>query len=251
MPNRIIKESICTSEDIAKLSPEAEILFYRLIVNADDYGRYFGNPSIVKSNCFPLKADAYTLSQVLAWLDELQSAGLLIRYEAEGRQYLQFCKWKKHQSVRAKNSKFPAPASGCKQMQADASNGEQMSPYSYSYSYSYNENECEESDRFEEFWDAFPNKSGDIRQAYFEYLGVIQSGVDEQELLDAVKWQKAEKETRYMGSAEKWLRNKGWTEQRPQKPQKQKGYTTAADYVAPFADSEVSTEELAALLDKI
>ncbi len=113
------------------------------------------------------------------------------------------------------------------------------------------EDEPDEDDRFEEFWNAFPNKSGDIRQAYFEYLGVIQSGVDEQELLDAVKWQKEEKETRYMGSAEKWLRNKGWTEQRPQKPQKQKGYTTAADYVAPFAGSEVSTEELAALIDKI
>ena len=39
MPNRIIKESICTSENIDQLSPFCETVFYRLIVNVDDYGR--------------------------------------------------------------------------------------------------------------------------------------------------------------------------------------------------------------------
>ena len=46
MPNRIIKESICTSENIAALSMGAEVLFYHLIVKADDYGVYFGNEQI-------------------------------------------------------------------------------------------------------------------------------------------------------------------------------------------------------------
>ena len=36
MPNRVIKESICTSEQIDALTPFEEITFYRLIVNADD-----------------------------------------------------------------------------------------------------------------------------------------------------------------------------------------------------------------------
>ena len=35
MPSRILKESICTSESLAYLSAEAEVLFYRLIVKAD------------------------------------------------------------------------------------------------------------------------------------------------------------------------------------------------------------------------
>ena len=39
MPNRIIKESICTSCEIDSLTPEQEVFFYRLIVNCDDYGR--------------------------------------------------------------------------------------------------------------------------------------------------------------------------------------------------------------------
>jgi len=88
----------------------------------------------------------------------------------------------------------------------------------------------DEDDGFDAFWSAYPLKAGDIRQAYFEYLGVIQSGVDPQTLLEAVKWQAAEKEPRYMGSAEKWLRNKGWTEEKPKPVQKKKSYTTAAEY---------------------
>ena len=122
MPNRIIKESICASEDLNKLSPMAEILFYRLIVNADDYGAYYGNASIVKSNCFPLKSDDIKCSQVEAWLDELQNAGLIIRYIAgDERQYVQFVKWEKHQQTRAKNRKFPELDSTCKQMIANDS----------------------------------------------------------------------------------------------------------------------------------
>ena len=117
MPNRFIKESICASEDLNKLSPMAEILFYRLIVNADDYGAYYGNASIVKSNCFPLRSDDIKCSQVEAWLYELQDAGLIVRYTAgDGRQYLQFVKWEKHQQIRAKNRKFPALDSTCYQM---------------------------------------------------------------------------------------------------------------------------------------
>ena len=42
MPNRILKESICRSEEIDSLSWFEEVLFYRLIVICDDFGRYDG-----------------------------------------------------------------------------------------------------------------------------------------------------------------------------------------------------------------
>ena len=110
VPNRIIKESICTSEDIAKLTPMAEILFYRLMVKADDYGAYYGNESIVKSTCFPLKSDDIKCNQVQSWINELVSANLIYLYRAEdGRNYIQFVKWEKHQQIRAKKRKFPEP----------------------------------------------------------------------------------------------------------------------------------------------
>jgi hypothetical protein len=192
-----------------KLSAGAEILFYRLIVQADDYGRYHGNPSIVKSNCFPLKSDDLHSDQVDVWLDELDKAGLIQRYTADGRKYLCFRKWDKHQNIRAKKSKFPAPDNTCKQMQADDSksprNPIQSNPIRI-------QSESNDDDGFEQFWNAYPKKSGDIRQAYFEYEGAVQNGTKPEEILEAVKAQAEAKEQRYFPSAEKWLRNKGWTE---------------------------------------
>lgn len=108
--------------------------------------------------------------------------------------------------------------------------------------------EKEKDDGFEAFWTAYPRKSGDIKQACFEYLGVIQSGVDPQTILDAVKWQ-TEAKGQYMPNAEKWLRNKGWTEKRPDTEKSTKrGYTSAADYTPP---PPPTMEELDALLEKI
>lgn len=55
MPNRILKESIRTSDSINELSWFEEVLFYRLIVSCDDYGRFDGRVAIIKGTCFPLK----------------------------------------------------------------------------------------------------------------------------------------------------------------------------------------------------
>ena len=46
MPSRILKESICTSESLAYLSAEAEVLFYRLIVKVDDFAVDPKNPRV-------------------------------------------------------------------------------------------------------------------------------------------------------------------------------------------------------------
>lgn len=234
MPNRLIKESICASEDLNKLSPMAENLFYRLMVNVDDYGAYYGNPSIVKSNCFPLKSDDIKSDQVDSWLNELEKAGLIFRYTANGRQYVQFVKWEKHQQIRAKKRKFPAHDSTCNQMISDDSkcprNPIQSNPNTKQSETKQCECEDDEDDGFDAFWEAYPSKAGDIRQAYFEYLGVLKQGVAPETLLEAVKWQSEVKEARYMGSAEKWLRNKGWTEKRQEAPVSRNAPAACKDY---------------------
>ncbi|MCC8014702.1 MAG: hypothetical protein LIO87_05855 [Eubacterium sp.] len=56
MPNRILKESICRSEEIDSLSWFEEVLFYRLIVSCDDYGRFDARTKIIKGQCLPLKS---------------------------------------------------------------------------------------------------------------------------------------------------------------------------------------------------
>ena len=125
MPNRIIKESICTSETLGNLSWFEECLFYRLIVHCDDYGRFYADGRILKGTLFPLKS--VTDKQISDAITRLSTAGILDVYEVNGRGYLQLCTWAKHQTVRAKKSKFPGPEQGiqlgkesiCKQVQAN------------------------------------------------------------------------------------------------------------------------------------
>lgn len=117
MPNRIIKESICTSENIDQLTAFQETVFVRLMVNCDDFGRFDARPKILASRLFPLKD--LKLSQVDDALRALALADLIILYEVDGKPFLQMKTWAKHQQVRAKNSKYPSPDEGiCNQMQS-------------------------------------------------------------------------------------------------------------------------------------
>jgi hypothetical protein len=120
MPNRILKESVCSSRSLDGLTPQAEILFYRLVVVADDYGRFDANPSMIRARAFPLRIDAITNENVENWLGELSTRGVVETYEVSGVRYGFFPGWSKHQTIRAKRSKFPAPEIICKQMQANA-----------------------------------------------------------------------------------------------------------------------------------
>ena len=88
-----------------------EVVFYRLIVNCDDYGRFDGRVALIKNTLFPLK-ESVTLTAVENAINKLATVGLVTLYEYEGRQYLQLPTWNEHQSIRAKRSKFPSP-DGC------------------------------------------------------------------------------------------------------------------------------------------
>lgn len=112
MPNRIIKESICTSDTLASLSAEAERLFYRLMVQCDDFGLMLANPNVIRSRCFQLTSDSIKEKQMLAWLSELETSGLIFFYEVDGKRYLKYSKWECHQQRRASNPKYPLPERG-------------------------------------------------------------------------------------------------------------------------------------------
>jgi len=122
MPNRIIKESICTSADIDELSSAAELLFYRLIVNADDYGLFDGRMMILASKCYPLKS--IDINVIQAAFNELVTSGIVIAYTVDSKPYGKLKNWSKHQQIRAQRAKFPQPDSEsaiiCNQLISDA-----------------------------------------------------------------------------------------------------------------------------------
>ena len=105
MPNRIIKESICTSDTIAELSFMEESVFMRLIVLADDYGAFDGRPAIIKGKGFPLKD--ITAKQISDALKKLETVGMIDLYDVGGKPYLQLKTWDKHQRVRNSQHKYP------------------------------------------------------------------------------------------------------------------------------------------------
>lgn len=108
MPNRILKESICTSDTLTELSWFEEVVFYRLIVNCDDFGRFDARPAILKSRLFPLK-DTISPKDVEQAVGRLEKAGLVILYTYGGKPYLQLSTWANHQQIRAAKSKYPSP----------------------------------------------------------------------------------------------------------------------------------------------
>ena len=126
MPNRILKESICSSDTVDAMTWFQECLFTRLITACDDYGRCDARPALLKSRLFPLKDDV-TARQVAEALECLRALGCIALYESGGRPYLYMTGWNRHQCIRAKRSKYPAPEEEggtsdgvCGQMHADA-----------------------------------------------------------------------------------------------------------------------------------
>ena len=191
MPNRIIKESICRSDTINLLKPFEEVLFYRLIVVCDDYGRFDGRPEIIKGFCFPLKDTA--VKDIGTALKRLVEVGLVELYEVHGKPVLQLSTWSAHQQIRAKKSRYPAPDEACNQLISDDCNSprNRESKYENRESYSRNENASARAkvcvECFEFFWRCYPlDKNRYLAEQ--AYIGVVSDGIyTENDLVESAK----------------------------------------------------------------
>jgi hypothetical protein len=105
MPNRILRDWT-DSYNVEPLSADAERLFVRLIMKADDFGRYHADPRMVRAGCFPLLNNLRD-TDITHWIAECKKAGLILVYQVSSRSYLTIVNFK--QRGRADKSKFPAP----------------------------------------------------------------------------------------------------------------------------------------------
>lgn len=104
MPNRMLRD--CTASDnINKVSPHAEVFFYRLMMKADDYGSFYANVKLIKASCFPLKLDTVRDADIQRWIAECKKAGLIVIYTSDGKEYLRIINF--GQRLRNKKNKFP------------------------------------------------------------------------------------------------------------------------------------------------
>lgn len=125
MPNRIIKESITTSEKLASLSDFEFRLWIGLITQADDAGRGDARPAVIKGRVFPFR-ERLTVKDVGSSLRALADKGCVTLYEIGGRPYFYFPNWSKHQRVRDCKPKYPEPTdNSLRQVAADCGEARQ------------------------------------------------------------------------------------------------------------------------------
>lgn len=109
---RSIHPDACDSEKLSQVSDGAERTYWRLLTQSDDDGRGRDNPQLLASKLYPVD-ESKTADVIDAQLWELVDAGLLVRYESDGKRYYEvhdFTDWQKPRHPQP--SKHPA-ASDC------------------------------------------------------------------------------------------------------------------------------------------
>ena len=219
MPNRIIKESICTSDTIDQLKPDEECFFYRLIVNCDDYGRMDARPPILLAKCFPLRIESVKAKDIQKMLNSLVKNRLVFVY-GEGK-YLQMVTWDKHQQIRAKRSKYPQPSE-------EDINGYQMIADDYICPRNPIQSESESNPNlivlndtyknyFDLFWKEYPKKEAkkDAVKAWDkikltdDLVIKIMDGL--RKAIKSVNWVK--QNGQFVPNAASWLNGERWTDE--------------------------------------
>lgn len=106
---RSIHYDALKSEKLAAVSAEAERCYWRLQTHCDDDGRAEDHPRLLAAYLFPLHDDA-TGAAVDGWLDELDAAGLIVRYEHDQKRYLAVTRWADYQRPqKPRASTIPPP----------------------------------------------------------------------------------------------------------------------------------------------
>lgn len=108
------------SDKIEALTPQAEVLFIRLLLKADVAGNFYAHPDLIKSICFPLKTNVRT-ADIVRWLKELstpaslepgkntsaKNTALLRMYTGNDKPYLHIFGY--GQKLKYGKPKFPPP----------------------------------------------------------------------------------------------------------------------------------------------
>jgi hypothetical protein len=230
MPNRILKESICGSESLDSLTPFAETVFYRLIVNCDDYGRMDARTHYLKNMLF--RSREVKEKDVIAALNELINAGIIIAYEVDGKPYLQMVSWGKHQQIRSKKSKYPeAPDINCNHLLSDdincnhlisidnkcSRNPIQSNPIDIAPNEVKRDPDIKCDQMFETFWSEYPNKK-EKKKAYERFKKINPDEETFTKMMEGLRRQKTsrqwqESDGRFIPYPTTWLNGERWNDE--------------------------------------
>lgn len=106
MPNRILRDDLLDSDRIASAGELAVMLWVRLVLVADDFGRFDGRITKICRKCWPAGGDPGE-AEVRTRLQALVQAHLVVMYDADGKTFLFIPNFR--QRTRADRSKYPPP----------------------------------------------------------------------------------------------------------------------------------------------
>jgi hypothetical protein len=125
MPVRFLRPGLTTSEKWNALDWMAQSFYVRLITLVDDYGRYEGNPQLLKSHAFPLSEDV-KVQTIVSMCKQLSEHGLAVFYKTQlGKIFLQLTNW---QEKPRSEPRYQALTEDCEQLFAIASKCSPSSP---------------------------------------------------------------------------------------------------------------------------
>lgn len=104
--SRIYREWLLKTRSVDELTEPAEILWWRLWLVADDYGRYYADGDHIRMASFPVSPKRYNSDQIDGYLGEFEAAGLVRFYTDDGTEYLEIQRFDQRTKYK---SKFPAP----------------------------------------------------------------------------------------------------------------------------------------------
>jgi hypothetical protein len=224
MPNRIIKETIKTSENIDLLTWFEECMFYRMIVTADDFGCLDGRAIVLRNELFPTK-DNVSTKDIDKALAKMKEVGLIHIYVNNGHPYIFLLTWMEHQRVRNKRRRFPAPTFDGELLTDDGQETADCLPESNPIQSESNPNPntnsasgvlSEQESWFMSFWEMYPRKvdKKNSRKVFDrvckneETYGKIMIGLGKQ----IPTW----KDPKYIPHPSTWLNGERWNDETAQ-----------------------------------
>ena len=101
---RMLAKNICTSNKIDKLTWFQEVLYYRILVNADDHGCFYFSEATIKEMCFPGKQ--VSLKTIYQGRNALCLLDLVAVIFHDNRKFLAIKGWEKFQKFRPDRQKY-------------------------------------------------------------------------------------------------------------------------------------------------
>lgn len=105
MPNRVTREGFLDSQAVNNLTESAECFYHRLLLAADDAGRYDGRTDVIRSKLYPVANRKKAITDIEDHIRECVGQRLIFVYDYRGKPFLQVTKW--HRCGNSMHSRFP------------------------------------------------------------------------------------------------------------------------------------------------